>query len=235
MDQKRPYYTVYPVASESLNKIDLDLDCSLIKLPLDSLLIRFGVGHEPLCHHKRLKSILVKTLPLNWAGDSSPGMTCWMDFDDFDPEISKELGFRMPIYNYVQFPLVSGKTVEEMINFVPHHDPEENDSIKAGLRFVLGICLLGSDPEVIKPDVLSKDRDKYERTRDPLIVERAHRRGKIGYLVGADWEMMPHYRRPHFALRWTGEGRRVPKIVPVRGAVIHRTKLIEVPQGRLDT
>lgn len=42
--------------------------------------------------------------------------------------------------------------------------------------------------------------------------------------------MQPHDYRSLFDLL----GRRVPKIVPVKGAVVHRAKLSEVPQGKLD-
>ncbi len=234
---KRPYYTVYPVAADSLRKIELDIPCDQVKLPLESLLIRFGEGHEPLCNGEKLRSILVGTLPVRWAvGEFAhcAGLSCWMDFGEIEPELSKVVGYDMPIYKYVQFPLIPEKSVEFAISKIPHNDPDEDQAIREGLRFVLGICLLASDPEVIKPDVLSKDRANYDWKPTQEIVDRAHRRGKIGWLVGADWEMIPHYRRPHFALRWTGEGRKVAKIVPVKGAVVHRTKLSEVPEGYLD-
>ena len=37
-------------------------------------------------------------------------------------------------------------------------------------------------------------------------------------------EVVPHYRRPHMALVWTGAGRAVPKVVPRRGSVVHRDR-----------
>ena len=48
-------------------------------------------------------------------------------------------------------------------------------------------------------------------------VDKAHRRGKVGWNVGRHIEVAPHYRRPHMALVWTGTGRAVPKIVPTAG------------------
>jgi hypothetical protein len=41
----------------------------------------------------------------------------------------------------------------------------------------------------------------------------------------------PHYRKPHPALYWTGEGRKIPKIVFRRGAIVQGKKLKEVPTG----
>jgi hypothetical protein len=66
------------------------------------------------------------------------------------------------------------------------------------------------------------NRDKFEHSGDDRYIEKAHRRGKIGWNVGRHIEVAPHYRRPHMALVWTGQGRTVPKIVPRRGSVVHR-------------
>ncbi|MFH1923922.1 MAG: hypothetical protein ABIP48_29025 [Planctomycetota bacterium] len=56
----------------------------------------------------------------------------------------------------------------------------------------------------IEPDVLSKDRPRFEQTGDEKYVTKAHRRGKVGWNVGRQIEVAPHYRRPHMALVWTG-------------------------------
>ena len=58
---------------------------------------------------------------------------------------------------------------------------------------------------------------KYEDSGDRKYVDRARRRGKLGWNVGARIEVMPHYRRPHPALVWTGPGRAVPRIVMRKG------------------
>ena len=60
---------------------------------------------------------------------------------------------------------------------------------------------------------------------------KAHRRGKVGWDVGRQVEVMPHYRRPHLMLAWTGPGRAVPKIVPRRGSIVHRSAVEKVPSG----
>jgi hypothetical protein len=39
-----------------------------------------------------------------------------------------------------------------------------------------------------------------------MYVDKAHRRGKVGWNVGRHIEVAPHYRRPHMALVWTGTG-----------------------------
>jgi hypothetical protein len=84
---------------------------------------------------------------------------------------------------------------------------------------------------VIEPDVLSKDRAKFDQTGDEKYVAKAHRRGKVGWNVGRRVEVIPHYRRPHMMLAWTGPGGATPKIVPRRGSVVHRNVVEKVPTG----
>jgi hypothetical protein len=99
------------------------------------------------------------------------------------------------------------------------------------VRLCCCLCLLENDPEIISPDVLSKDQDKFDQTGDQKYVEKAHRRGKIGWDVGRHVEVAPHYRRPHMMLAWTGPGRAVPKIVPRRGSIVHREMVEKVSSG----
>jgi hypothetical protein len=42
-------------------------------------------------------------------------------------------------------------------------------------------------------------------------------------------EVIPHYRRPHMALVWTGLGRRVPRIAPRKGGVVHGEMVEKLP------
>ena len=99
------------------------------------------------------------------------------------------------------------------------------------IRLCCSLCLLENDPEVIFPDVLADDRAKFEQTGDQKYVEKAKRRGKFGWEVGRHIEVIPHYRRPHMALVWTGRGRAMPRIVPRRGSVVHREVVGKVPSG----
>lgn len=96
-------------------------------------------------------------------------------------------------------------------------------------RIGLGVMLLAADPEFIKPVLLKCD---HGRNIDlEKLKKRAHQRGLIGYEIGADMEVSPHFRRPHFAIRWTGKGSEIPKLVPVKGAIIHKSKMQEIPTG----
>lgn len=227
--ERRPYYTVYPLAAESLAKITLDVPCSAVSLPISAMLIRFGVGQEPDCAGRKLRSILAGQLTVR---GNERGMGCWFDFGESAEMLGRP---EFPIYSYLSFSLHFERSVEESLADLDQVEQDnDGDAVTLALRYAVAVCLLAHDPEIIEPDVLGKDRVKWAETRDPAIVERAVRRGKRGWLIGADWEVMPHYRRPHLGLRWTGEGRRIPKIVPIKGAVVHRSKLTEAPQGRID-
>jgi hypothetical protein len=97
------------------------------------------------------------------------------------------------------------------------------------VRLCCTLCLLENDPEIIAPDVLADDRAKFDETSDQKYVEEAGRRGEVGWDVGRRIEVIPHYRRPHMMLAWTGVGRAVPRVVPRRGSVVHREAVEKVP------
>ncbi len=64
---------------------------------------------------------------------------------------------------------------------------------------------------MIEPDVLSKDRDKFETSGDARYVDKAHRRGKIGWNVdgGSKWPRTWPWRGPAGAgrcPRWCRDG-----------------------------
>ena len=71
-------------------------------------------------------------------------------------------------------------------------------------------------------------------TGDQKFVDRAKRRGKIGWNVGRNIEVSPHIRGPSpAALYWTGKGHSVPIIRFRAGCVVHKKKISEIPTGFL--
>ena len=95
--------------------------------------------------------------------------------------------------------------------------------------------MLDDDPSIIEPLPLTKDANKFANNKDLSLIEKAKRRGKFGFAVGRNVEVVPHYRRPHLGIRWTGEGRKIPKIRPIKGAIIHRTNVATMPTGFADS
>lgn len=234
LEAGRPYYLVYPAIIPTLVKLDLDLDSTLFSLPLDALSIRLPKTQNPFTFEdngtQAVRVIQACRNPyIKHFGTDYSGMTLWLDIGERLEGI--------PIYVFRTFRQVEGLSVNQALAELLISDSMKvglqvpNELIYSCVKLVLTLCLLGNDPELITPDVLSKDRANFERSRDQKYVEKAIRRGKRGWVVGAGWEVMPHYRRPHLGLRWTGEGRKIPKIVPISGAVVKRHKLAEVPTG----
>lgn len=92
--------------------------------------------------------------------------------------------------------------------------------------------MLACDSRYCEPILLNRDKQKRLTEEDKKKAQnRARNRGVYGFDIGKDVEISPHFRRPHFAIRWTGEGRKVPKLVPVKGAVINKRLLEEIPTG----
>jgi hypothetical protein len=119
------------------------------------------------------------------------------------------------------------------------------------MKLICSLCLLGSDPSIIEPDVLDKDRVQYGEINTLLetasgrkaiwnkelkrrLEELAKKHGRFGWNVGREITMNPHYRKPHMAIRWTGEGRKIPRLVKVHGSIIHRDIVRKIPMGYED-
>ena len=231
-EAKRPYYSVYPVVVDALQRVKLDVDAALIELPLPEILLRFAVGQEPVCDGQKLRSMLASYVNLTdthygrFPGKRLRGLAVWYDFGEKNHGAS--------IFLYKIMGLVDGMTVEELLdpkyqNFEFH--PECAKQSVEAMRLLIGVCLMARDPDLVTPDVLGADQFKFDETGDPKYVEKAHRRGKIGWKIGDRIEVDPHFRRPHFAIRWCEEGRRVPRLRPIKGCIVHRHKATTVPTG----
>jgi hypothetical protein len=230
---RRPYYNVYPSVIPMLTRLNLDLDFDSIHLPMPSLCIRLPKepAKNPLKfdwkgEHLHVSSILM--------GESlgGTGLLILIDIDTCLPGCEK-------LHPYFDFCPAPGRTVEQCIANAERPPGDQNSIVVPDtlmldcLRLCCTLCLLDNDPEIISPDVLSDDRAQYEATGHRKYVDKAHRRGKLGWDVGRHIEVMPHYRRPHLMLAWTGTGHAMPKIVQRKGCVVHRAVVEKVPTGFL--
>ena len=230
---RRPYYNVWPSIVPMLTRLNLDLDSSLIRLPLPALCIRFPKQKNPLTFDWKGEEVQIRCM-LMGAINEGRGLSILIDVGEVMGD-GKEFG--VPIYTYRNFRRESGLTVEEALQELGSNELAElgvqipDALITDCVRLCCSLCLLENDPSVIEPDVLSKDRARFEQTGDEKYVAKAHRRGKVGWHVGRHIEVAPHYRRPHMALVWTGRGRAVPRVVPRRGSVVHREMVEKLPSG----
>jgi hypothetical protein len=231
--QKKPYYAVWPSIVPMLTRLNLDLDSALIRLPLPALCVRFPKQHNPLTFDWKGEEVQIRCMLMGEINEGR-GLSILIDVGEVMGDGSD---FGVPIYTYRNFRREPGLTVEDALRELGNNELAElgvqipDSLITDCVRLCCSLCLLEDDPSVIEPDVLSKDRTKFEDTGDQKYVAKAHRRGKVGWNVGRRVEVAPHYRRPHMTLVWTGRGRAVPKIVPRRGSVVHREKVETVPSG----
>ncbi len=226
--EMRPYYKVWPAIQDALFKINLDCEFSALQLKEQVVLIRFCAGSEPRVEDKPIKYILTAYgLPIRLRKE---------DVFDFHVLIGYEVNGEL-VQRVTNCAVEPGHTIEQIINcretslsFSP--DMQSGSLMLSGaFKCALTTMILGSDPTFVRPDVLAADREKFDKTGDMKYVEKAKRRGIVGFRLGEEYETIPHYRRPHLGLRWTEKGRAVPKIVPIKGAIVHREKMTKVPTG----
>ena len=227
---KKPYYNVWPSIIPMLTRLNLDLDSDLIQLPLPALCVRFPKEKNPLVFDWKGDEITVRCIMIGTINDGT-GLSVLVDIGELMP-----LG--VPVYTYRNFPRRSGLTVEQSLAslgkkglFADIGIQVPNALMTDCIRLCCSLCLLENDPGIISPDVLGDDRAKFDASGDPRYVEKAHRRGKVGWDVGKHIEVIPHYRRPHMTLVWTGSGRAVPRIVPRKGSIVHREMVEKLPSG----
>jgi hypothetical protein len=229
----RPYYNVYPSIVPMLTRLNLDLDSALINLPLPALCIRFPKTKNPLTFDWKGTETPIRCMLMGEINEGR-GLSILMDVGEV---MGDGRDFGIPIYTYRNFRRHEGLTVEEALRELGSNELAElgvqipGDLITDCVRLCCSLCLLENDPSVIEPDVLSKDRAKFEGSGDRKYIEKAHRRGKVGWNVGRRIEVAPHYRRPHMTLVWTGRGRTVPRVVPRKGSVVHREMVEKLPSG----
>jgi len=227
---KSPYYLLFPSLIPMLSKLHLDrVTGENIKLPhnLTSLLIRFPEGYG------EVRSIWMFERPMHrecGGTEVGRGLVLGIDHGELDATAQQ------PVYLIRAFPL-DERPIEECLDALPvswtasegkQLDPQE---IINAVRVACTVCLLGEDKEIVQPEVLTKDQRKVCQDNVDRLVDKAKRRGKFGWSIGRSVETMPHYRRPHLALVWTGPGRKIPKIVMRSGSIVHREVVEKVPTG----
>ncbi len=238
----RPFYNVYPAVVKCLENTKFNFRLNQIK-PLDECIaICFAVGHEPSADclqspvGRRVRSMILELREFNAmeCDDSkigslvpSIGIRAAFDTDSNDGDESRGI---------IRF---SGhrKTIEEVISdstteLVPGVMLAESGKL---VSIAIGVAMLAQDERFAEPILLKRDQGKQLDAEGlQRAIERAKRNGRNGMTIGRTLELSPHFRSPHFGIRWTGKGRTVPKLVPVKGCVVSRNKLYPIPTGYLD-
>lgn len=237
---RKPFYNIWPCVAEGLARTPLDLPCQSVIEPLQKLpgtiLLRMAVGHELHVDDTPLYTVLASRTVLRAPGGKDErGLVVFCNGGEFETE----KGLSLPILWNASFGLENGTVEDSLRELEEKYHSSLNDIegrvIQLAVRLVLGVALIGFDPSIVDSVVLAKDADKYEKTKDPKYLERAKNNGVVGWEIGRDIEVSPHYRHPHFAIRWTGTGRTVPKLRPIKGCIVKRKMIAQIPTGTDET
>ena len=228
-----PFFNVYPKVIDALSKTNLsirpcDTPESLFH-KLEVICVKFPIGHEieskygvkwffmSICNGVPEEHPLAKDIAINHRLENcrkilqisySYGDWCssWATMWDNAFEVS-----------------------DKVMVHLNGESEQQSELRRLIARIACGVLLLAADPDYIKPVLLKADEGKTTPIEDRIA--RAKNRGVFGFTIGEDIERSPHFRRPHFAIRWTGKGGTVPKLVPVKGAIIGKEIMTTVPTG----
>ena len=183
----RPYYKLWPSIIPLLAGVGIDVPVDYLRLPFPAFLVRFPVQDNPLRVDDEhvVRSILVNDGE-NDAGERR--MFLWIDVGELHDDC-------WPVLTFCQLDCVPGIAIEEAFDRLPRQQPpglHVPRELQADcLRVVVSVCFLATGADrLIEPEVLSKDLARYldALKRDPAaaerLVEKAKRRGKVGWHVG---------------------------------------------------
>jgi len=238
----QPYYSIWPAIVPPLLKLNLAVDASFMQPPIPELFLRLPVENNPLKFEFEGEKFEVQGIMMakidEIKAEKVSGVSVWIDIGEEVKMVDSGLGQR--IYTYRTFSCRKGISLEEEISGLPKAFTASvgivvpEDIQRDCIKLCCCMCLLENDPDVITADVLNRDRAKFDETGDKKYVEKAHRRGKVGWDIGKRLEMSPHIRIAHAALYWTGPGRTVPRILFRKGSIIHRKVIETVPTGYME-
>jgi len=238
INHDKPYYNIYPAISPLVDKLKLDIPCSAISPPEGTLCLRLPVGNNNpyKAGDSDIRTVLFgiqQTRVVPGSDKMTDGLVIL-----FDAGERGEHG--TPIYVFKIFPLEEGLSIEQATKSLPHHRSWnygvkiDDGVVEAITKLCVAVCLIGQNPDLVCPDVLSKDRVEYlncDPERKKIIEARAKRKGKNGYNIGQGLESCPHYRRSHLATIPVGKGRSSYKVIMRKGSIVRREKIISIPSG----
>lgn len=236
----RPYYNVWPIAVELSQTVKLDLCFRDIAHPFPVVLVRFARNHELAGN---LGTALVQWEPPLSDGSAYVRLHCL--FQTFTGNATLQFRFRPTdtVEVWLTKMAAERRAYESPGDELTAPGFKLLDQVSGDLiRLVVFIGLLAKGMDLVTPVVLAKDQAKYDGTDDAALklwLERraARRGGGRGFDVckklDMDRSQSPHWRSPHLALFWVGEGRTRPVIKLRSGSVVLRASMDQVPTGWL--
>lgn len=229
INARRPFYRVWPSVLPLLVKLDVaKVPASACKLPegINALWVMLPAGNRLAGSHD-LIGLFIGSIP----SSKGPGTVV----GTFDGKVDHAFGVDVPLVDIWFFEQSEDNLQQVLDNLRLAAPLDAGDYRDRAIALATTLCLLADNQELISPVLLARD-DKPGLSPADIgrLTAKAHRRGRIGWDVGKHLEVIPHYRRPHPALVWTGQGRKIPKVVLRSGSLVHRSKLSEIPTGYLE-
>lgn len=223
LNDKRPFYNVYPAVTECLKNTSLDFRLDQIQPSKEAIAICFSEGNEFVHQGVSVESIVVHLTHTAVNQDGSSLEVPCLAF----VASTKNGGFFQGA--------VFGKkdTIPEIFSKCEANSNQAKN--KSLFSIAVGILLLAQDERFVEPILLKRDQGKnLNQEQLEKAIGRAKRNGINGKTIGKHLEISPHMRRPHFAIRWTGKGGTIPRLTPIKGCVISRDKMYPIPTGYMD-
>lgn len=240
----RPFYNIWPSVAQAFSEVSLEVPTASIipkflGMPC-SLELRFSHGGEVEVAGKKLRSILACRINTH---DDKPGLALWIDTG----ELTKDEGMR--VLDWICFPIGIEKDQESGFYWLDEttvsdhlEGPDfdwlgkwsDREVLLAGIKVLIATVMVKDDPEYARRIILERDEGQLrlspERAKE--FIAKAEKKGIKGWHIGRDIQVSPHYRRPHFAIRWTGKGRTVAKLTPIKGCMVRGIEQVtQVPTG----
>lgn len=249
-----PYYNVHPLIVPHLCNVNLDdIPLSLLEMPDDMavLNVRFAGSNPEFTFTEKTKmGDVPRRHQVFEEGAAVTNMLMVKRQAKFEfflttdqswgPEAEQKMGF------VAGLPIVEGESIAWSLGQQPNRVIE--NAVK--LCVVLGF-LRNSNQKLITPDVLSKDRRRYETAtpeQQQTIEAKARRRGKVGWNVGNDIMFLPdsptpngstpqvqgrelshaHIRKGHFHAVRYGPGRTKVKLMWFRPTTVRPDKPFKI-------
>lgn len=217
----RPFYNVYPAVINALSNTSLRVLPSQIG-DVQCTAINFPVGHEVQYKDRKATSFLFLNY-IAWfdpiAGKANDSPVLGIAIDSRSPD-------GRPFFSTLE--IAGDHLVSDACLDISNDD-------KRIFSLAIGVALLARDARFAEPILLQRDVGKTFATPEDKqrAIDRAIRNGRNGMTIGKDIEVSPHCRRPHFGIRWTEKGHSVPRLVPINGCLVNRSKLFPIPTGYL--
>lgn len=219
IEARRPFYLAYPAVVKALANTSLDFTLEQLGLTMPPTVVCLPHGHELVIGPSKIKTIIfsmgVELFPKSNRINFDQSFVCKVQGERIDSDGSSAIMLGL-----------SDKPLSQW-DF-------RNGAAKIA-SLCVGLSMLAKDERFAERILLQRDQSKVlTPEQQAAAIERAIRNGRNGIAIGKEIEISPHMRRPHFGIRWTEKGRSVPKLVPIAGSLVSRSKLYPIPTGYLD-